>query len=143
MRNDTKQALVSIYNESTSSWVDLPTPSTYDGSASTLVDSSRNSKGVVITQVIRSDIAKVELSWNYLTREQYATLCQLFEPLYGGAFYNKVKFFDTIKGDWNTKIMYCGDRKFNTANITLDSQGRPIGFKGVKISLIDTCKEVE
>lgn len=143
MQNDTRQALVSIYNENTSSWVDLPTPSTYNGSASTLVDSSRNSKGVVIAQVIRSDIAKVELSWNYLTREQYSNLCKLFEPLYGGAFYNKVRFFDTIKGDWNTKIMYVNDRKFDTANITLDNLGRPIGYKSVKLNLIDTCKEVE
>mgnify|MGYP003287411265 FL=1 len=41
----------------------LPEPSSYSGTTSTIVDSARNVKGYVVGSVVRSDVAKVELSW--------------------------------------------------------------------------------
>ena len=41
---------------------EFPEPSEYSGLTSTLVDSARNVKGYVIGSVIRSDVAKIELS---------------------------------------------------------------------------------
>lgn len=144
---------VSIYNESQSKWVDLPCCSEYSGTATTIVDSGRNSEAVVIADVIASDIAKVELKWNFLTTDQYSEIAQLFEPKYGGAFMNATRFFDVVKGDFdgdnstapNTttnrcRVMYCGDRKVSFAHIKLDSDGKPIGYTDVSLNLIDTHK---
>lgn len=146
-------AQVSIYNEHSSSWVDLPCASEYTGIATTIVDSGRNAEGVVIGDIIASDIAKVELKWNFLTLEQYSLIAQLFEPKYNGSFFNAVRFFDVIKGDFdgdnttapNTttnrcRVMYCGDRKVAFAKIKLDDDGKPIGYQGVSLNLIDTHK---
>lgn len=130
-------ALVSIFNESTNQWKDLPCPSSYKGTSETLVDSARNSKGEVIASVIASDVSKVEMSWNYLTREQFSFIAKLFEPKYGGAFFVKVRYFDEVKDDYAEKIMYCGNRVADTAKITL-KDGKPVGYTGTKLSLIDT-----
>lgn len=146
-------AQVSIYNEHSSTWVDLPCASEYTGIATTIVDSGRNPNGVVIADVIASDIAKVELKWNFLTLEQYRDMAQLFEPKYNGNFMNAVRFFDVIKGDFdgdNTttpnattnrcRVMYCGDRKVQFAKMKLDDDGKPVGYQGVSLHLIDTLK---
>ena len=155
------RALIYVYNAHTSLWVALPTPSDYNGSSSTLVNSARNTQGEVIGDVIKSDVAKVELKWNYLTLAQYTALAQLFEPLYNGAFFNAVSFFDVIKGDFNgtvnpsslsanpptnrsganpCKVFYPNDRKVAFAKLKLDSNGKPIGYTDVSLNLIDTGK---
>lgn len=155
------RALVYIYNEHTSKWVALPTPSDYNGLSSTIVNSARNTQGEFIGDVIKSDVAKVELKWNYLTREQFTIVAQLFEPKYNGAFLNAVSFFDVIKGDWNgtvnmndlsaypptnssgnnpCKVLYPNDRKVSFAKITLDSYGYPVGYENVALNLVDTGK---
>lgn len=90
---------------------DFPEPSTYSGNTSTLVDSSRNVQGVMIGAVIRDDIAKVELSWRYLTVEQWANIQKCFRQSSGGKFINLVTFFDQSVGGWVTKEMYVSDRK--------------------------------
>lgn len=146
-------AQVSIYNEHIGEWVDLPCASEYTGIATTIVDSGRNIQAEVIGDVIASDIAKVELKWNFLTLEQYRDMAQLFEPKYHGAFFNAVRFFDVIKGDFdgdntqapNTttnrcRLMYCGDRKVSFAKMKLDPNGKPVGYQGVSLNLIDTHK---
>lgn len=151
------RALVSIYNFSlaTPAWVDLPTPSDYDGISTTLVDSGRNSEGVIIADVIKSDIAKVELKWKFLTIAQYSAIAQLFEPKYNNGdmsvFFRPVSFFDVIKGDYegditqapNTttnriRLFYPNDRKVQFAKIKLDSNGKPVGYTNVSLNLIDT-----
>ena len=90
---------------------DFPEPSAYSGNTSTLVDSARNVQGVMIGAVIRDDIAKVELSWKYLTIEQWARIQKCFRQSSGGKFINLVSFFDQSVGGWVTKEMYVSDRK--------------------------------
>lgn len=85
---------------------ELPEPSTYSASTSTLVDSARNVQGYVIGSVVRSDVAKVELSWRYLTAEQWARILSLFTR----SFYNSVTFFNQATGTYETRQMYVGDR---------------------------------
>lgn len=148
MASDYSVPLVKIYNAYSSSWKSLPTPSEYNGQSSTLVDSARNSAGVIVANVIRSDVASVSMTWNYLTVDQYKAIAQLFEPLYHGSFINYVYFWDAVKGDFNgqstntpndstNKKMYCGDRKVSVAHIKLDSNGKPIGYEGVQLDLIE------
>ena len=57
---------------------DFPEPSAYSGNTSTLVDSGRNVEGRMVGSVIRDDISKVELSWKYLTVEQWARIQKCF-----------------------------------------------------------------
>ena len=90
---------------------DFPEPSTYSGNTSTLVDASRNVQGKMVGSVIRDDVAKIEISWRYLTVEQWARIQGCFRQSSGGKFINKVTFFDQSVGGWVTKEMYVNDRK--------------------------------
>lgn len=143
------RALVSVYNASSGLWVDLPTPSNYDASSSTLVNSARNSEGVVVGDVIAEDIAKIELQWNYLSVAEYSKVAKLFDSKYGGNFFNFVSYFDVVLGDFESnnsgiptiathRVFYVNDRKVKVAQITLDANGKPIGYQGVSLHLIDT-----
>ena len=89
---------------------DFPEPSTYSGNTSTLVDSARNVNGVMVGSVIRDDVAKIEMSWRYLTVEQWADIQKCFRNSSGGKFINLVTFFDQSVGGWVTKQMYVNDR---------------------------------
>ena len=89
----------------------FPEPSTYSAITSTLVDSARNAEGMMVGSVIRDDISKIEISWKYLTIEQWANIQKCFTQSAGGSFINEVRFFDQSLGDWNTKNMYISDRK--------------------------------
>jgi hypothetical protein len=51
---------------------DFPEPSTYNLATYTIVDSARNVQGRVVGAVVRQVIAKIELSWKYLTAYQWA-----------------------------------------------------------------------
>ena len=90
---------------------EFPEPSTYSGNTSTLVDSSRNVQGEMVGSVIREDVAKIEISWRYLTVEQWARIQKCFRKSAGGDFINLVEFFDQSVGLWKEKKMYVSDRK--------------------------------
>lgn len=94
------EALVSIggYN--------LPEPSTYSATTATIVDSARNVEGKVCGAVIRSDVAKIELTWKYLTVEQWADILRIFN----GGFYNNVRYFSQSSGGYETREFYVSDR---------------------------------
>lgn len=91
--------------------VALPEPSTYQGNTSTLVDSARNVEGYMIGSVIRDDVAKIELTWRYLTVQQWANINRLFKRSAGGQFINSVTFFDQSAGTYITRQMYVNDRR--------------------------------
>lgn len=147
--------LVAVYSENLGNWVQLPTPSDYSGTSTTVVDSARNSEGVVVGDVIKSDVAKVELKWNFLTVAQYSAIAKLFERKYNGDFFVPVSFFDVINGDFEgdltkvptnsegnnpIRIFYCGDRKVQFAKMVLNADGTPKGYQNVSLNLIDTGK---
>lgn len=113
--------------------VELPEPSAYDATTATLVDSARNAEGRVIGSVIRSDVAKVELSWRYLTAQQWAGILGLFTA----NFYNSVTFFNQSTASYETRQMYVGDR---TAGIWRrhPETGAVMGFTECSLSLIET-----
>lgn len=115
---------------------DFPEPSTYSGSTSTLVDSARNTDGYMLGAVIRDDVGKVELSWNFLTVEQWAQILSKFSSVRGGSFINEVTFFCQDTGGWETRQMYVNDR---TAGVFRrdPKTGQVIGYKEPKLSLIE------
>ncbi len=112
--------------------VELPEPSKYEGTTATLVDSARNVEGRVIGSVIRNDVAKIEMSWRYLTAQQWANILSLFTT----SFYNNVTFFNQSTGGYETREMYVGDR---TAGIWRrhPETGAVMGFTDCSLSLVE------
>lgn len=112
--------------------VALPEPSEYSASTSTLVDSARNVSGYVIGSVIRSDVAKVELKWRYLTARQWASVLSLFTD----NFYNDVTFFNQATAGYTTRQMYVGDRKAGMWRRHPET-GAVLGFTDCSLSLVE------
>lgn len=120
------EALVSIggYN--------FPEPSTYSAVTSTIVDSARNVKGYVVGSVVRSDVAKIELSWRYLTADQWATILSLFSH----SFYNDVRFMNQTTNTYDIRTMYVSDR--NASLWRRDpNTGDILGYTGCTLSLVE------
>lgn len=112
--------------------VPLPEPSEYNANTSTLVDSARNVAGYVIGAVVRSDVAKVELKWRYLTAEQWASVLSLFT----NSFYNDVTFFNQATAQYTTRQMYVGDRKSGMWRRHPET-GEVLGFVECSLSLVE------
>ena len=115
---------------------DFPEPSAYNGNTSTLVDSARNAQGKMIGSVIRDDVSKVEISWKYLTVEQWARIQQCFRKSAGGKFINLIDFFDQSVGGWVTKEMYVSDRKSGMWRRD-PKNGDVLGWTDCSLSLIE------
>ena len=115
---------------------DFPEPSVYSGNTSTLVDSARNAEGKMVGTVIRDDISKVEISWKYLTVEQWARIQKCFRESSGGKFINLVQFFDQSVGGWVEKEMYVSDRKSGLWRRNPET-GDVMGWTDCSLSLIE------
>lgn len=111
---------------------EFPEPSTYSATTSTIVDSARNVSGYVVGAVVRSDVAKVEMSWKYLTAAQWASILSLFT----NSFYNDVKFLNQATNGYTTRTMYVSDR---TAGMwRRDPQtGAVMGYTNCSLSLVE------
>lgn len=113
----------------------VPEPSQYSAQTSTIVDGARNSEGRFIGGIVREDIAKVDLSWKFISTEKWAQLLQKFSSTSGGSFIQPVTFFNQTIGDWETRYMYISDRK---AGVYLrDENGNIKGYTNASISLIE------
>lgn len=85
--------------------VTLPAPSTYKVSLSDLdKDSSRNEKGKLKRQRIRSQVYKIESTWK-IPVSQAKVIVDAFSPKEFS-----VTFFDVTSGNYITKSMYAGDK---------------------------------
>ena len=111
---------------------DFPEPSTYTATTSTIVDSARNVNGYVVGAVVRKDVAKVELSWKYLTVRQWASILSLFSD----SFYNDVRFFNQTTGTYTTRTMYVSDRNANMFRRN-PATGEVMGWLNPSLSLVE------
>lgn len=120
------QALVSVNG------VDLPEPSAYNATTSTIVDSGRNVQGKVVGSVVRHDVAKVSLKWNFLTAKQWAAAISPFTT----NFYCTVRFYNQATASYSTRQMYVSDR---TAGIwrRCPSNGNIMGWTDCSLSLVE------
>lgn len=111
---------------------DLPEPSTYSAVTSTVVDSARNVSGYVVGSVVRPDVAKIELSWKYLTAQQWANVLSRFTA----SFYNDVRFLNQATNAYETRSMYVSDR--NASMWRRDPEtGEVMGYTGCSLSLVE------
>lgn len=113
-----------------------PAPGGYEANTATIVDSARNLQGYVTGAVIRDDVAKISLSWNALTPQQWANILACFDPTRGGSFYNDVTFLNQSTNQYETRRMYVSDR---SAGLYMrDSEnGDAIIWTKPKLSLIE------
>lgn len=120
------EALVSVggYN--------FPEPSTYSAVTSTIVDSARNVSGYVVGNVVRSDVAKVEMSWKYLTARQWADILSLFTS----SFYNDVRFFNQSTANYTVRTMYVSDRSAGMWRRD-PATGEVMGWTNCSLSLVE------
>ena len=110
----------------------FPEPSSYNATTSTIVDSARNVEGRVVGAVVRHDVAKIELSWKYLTAYQWAQILSLFT----NSFYNDVTFLNQTINKLDTRTMYVGDR--HAGMWRRDPQtGEVMGYTGCSLALIE------
>lgn len=114
---------------------DIPDPSKYSGTTSTVVDSGRNTQAKWIGSVIRDDMGKVDMTWNYISAEDWADILRLFSIKQGGSFTNSVTFFCQDTNSWETRTMYVSDR---TADVFLRrADGSIRGYTGARLALIE------
>jgi len=122
------RALVSVNGH------DLPAPSTYNATTSTIVDSARNVEGIMVGAVVREDVGKVEMDWNYIDAQEWADMLALFSSKRGGSFTNEVTFYCQDTNAWETREMYISDR---TAGVFLRREDGSIkGYTGARLALI-------
>lgn len=125
--------------------VALPTPSTYIGNTATIVDSARNVAGYMIGTVIRNDVAKVSMTWAFISAADWANILKLFDPAYGGSFTRDVTFFNQSTNSLETRTMYVSDRTssgsfllYNESNAPSSAYvGLPRGYQNANLSLIE------
>lgn len=112
---------------------DFPEPSTYTGTTATIVDSARNVNGRVVGSVIRNDVAKVEMTWRYLTARQWATMLTLFN----NSFYNEVRFYNQATASYTTRTMYVSDRTSSGMWRRDPKTGEVLGWTNCTLSLVE------
>ena len=110
----------------------FPEPSTYNATTSTIVDSARNANGYVVGSVIRSDVAKVELTWRYLTAQQWANILSLFAD----SFFNDVRFYNQVTANYDIRTMYVSDRQAGMWRRHPDTGG-VMGWTNCSLSLVE------
>lgn len=111
---------------------DFPEPSRYTATTADIVDSARNVNGRVVGAVVRSDVAKVDMSWRYLTVRQWASILTLFR----NSFYNDVRFFNQTTGAYETRTMYVSDRTADMFRRDPDT-GEVLGWLEPRLSLVE------
>jgi hypothetical protein len=86
----------------------------------------------MVGSVVRSDIAKIEMTWRYLTVRDWATVLSLFTT----NFINDVRFFNQATGNYEVRSMYVSDR--NAAAFRRDpNTGELLGWTGCSLSLVE------
>lgn len=110
----------------------FPEPSSYTATTSTIVDAARNVSGRMVGNVVRYDVAKIEVSWKYLTVEQWANILSKFSK----TFVNDVYFFNQTTGTYTTKEMYVSDRNASAWRRDPNS-GEVLGWVNPSLSLVE------
>ena len=112
----------------------LPTPRGYGWGEATFVDSARNVKGYVVGAVIRENVERLELTWNYLLDEDVGVLRNI-------PFKSYVSYVSPGYGRV-VRLMYKSDLTLQTPLVksdygSLDATGKPPGYSDVRIALIE------
>ena len=109
----------------------LPCPSEMSVSKDDLhVETERNAAGVLMGELVRSDVVKLELKWNYLKAADYVRL----EGILGKNLWKPVQYLEA-NGGTRSLSMYKGTVKA-TPHRLLET-GRIDGYLNVAVNLIE------
>lgn len=108
-------------------------PSEYEANTATIVNSARNTDGYMIGGVIRDDVAKITMSWRYISVQDWANILQMFKGKTN--FTRSVEFFNQVTGTWETRQMYVSDR--NAKIFKRDINNNIMGYLGARLALIE------
>jgi len=126
------EALVTITpGEDGAAGYPLPEPTEYSGATSTMVDAGISVSGKLLGSMVRSDVAQISLSWNYLSVDDWSAINRIFKDRY----INTVRFFDQTKGGWDEREMYISDRAAGLWR--RDSEGEVVGWTGCSLQLTE------
>lgn len=114
----------------TVSGTELPTPSKYKGEVADLVDSGRNAQGYTNFNVIRHNVGKVYMEWNFLTPDEVSGILMLFKDNY----VNSVRFLDVVTNTYVTREMYVQGTRDGGDAVGI---GGIKGYKNVSLNLIE------
>lgn len=109
--------------------VSLPEPSEMTPSDYDLSDSERNAKGVMVAQLIREDIHKIECKWHLLKPNEYEIIRKAIKKKFG----LNVSFFIPDHNARGSLSMYVGDRK---TPIYTYREGKPV-YKNFSVNFIE------
>lgn len=107
--------------------VTIKTPSSWTFNIMDISKADRNSNGTIIIERIATK-RKGELSYNYLTKSELATLLQQISSVFFS-----VEYPDAQTGEARTGTFYTGDRK---AGMIMYKNGNPI-YKDISFSIIE------
>lgn len=107
--------------------VELPTPSDYTVGIMDLSKAERNARGTMIIERITTK-RKIELSWNYLNKEDLSKVFNLVSPI----FFN-VEYIDPQENKLKTGTFYAGDRNAGALNFVNGN----IRYKDIKFNLVE------
>lgn len=96
----------------------------------TIVDQARTADGIVRGSVI-AKASKIELKWNVLTPEGWASICNFFDK----HFYFNVNYLDMTTNTFKTKKMYVGDRSAQPFLIDTET-GKPTYYLNCEANII-------
>lgn len=105
----------------------LPSPSEYQVGIMDITRAERNAAGDMVKDIIATK-RKIELRWNYLSREDTSKVLRLVS-----SNFFTVEYIDPQEGDWRTGVFYCGDRTVGA----LDYRNGRIRYKDLRFSLIE------
>lgn len=107
--------------------VEIPTPSDFRVGIQDISKAERNARGTMIIERIATK-RKLELAWNYLTKEQLQQVLNAVSPVFFS-----VEYPDPQDGEMRTGTFYTGDRTVGA----LDYQNGNIRWKDIKFNLIE------
>ncbi len=105
----------------------IPTPSDYTVGIMDLSKAERNARGDMIIERIATK-RKIEMSWNFLTKEQLSNLLNLVSPVFF-----QVEYIDPQDNSKKTRTFYSGDRNSGA----LDYRNNQIRWKDIKFNLVE------
>lgn len=107
--------------------VDIPTPSDYSVGIQDLSQAERNANGIMIIERIATK-RKIEVGWNYLTKEQTSIILNAVSPVFF-----EVSYIDPLTNSNKTGTFYCGDRTVPMISFT----NGIAKYKDVKFNLVE------
>lgn len=107
--------------------VAIPTPSDYSVGIQDISKAERNANGTMIIERITTK-RKLELAWNYLSKEDLSKLLKVVSPVFF-----QVEYLDPEDNSRKTGTFYSGDRNAGA----LDYINGTIRWKNIKFSVIE------